>query len=89
MTSGRSTSEHSRAIRAEAACWLLVGIGLFAAGALHLLALGAALAAGGVAGCVAVSAVYTHSRSRVKAIEAEADAAKRVAELSTPRQRVV
>lgn len=89
MTSGVSTTEHRRALRAEGACLLLIACGLGAAVYFALYALGAALIAGGVAGLVAVSAIYTHSRSSLKKAEAESQAAMRVAELSTPRQRVV
>jgi len=89
MTPGNQTTEHRRAIRAEIACTVIAGLGmvLCARGGAYLLAAG--LLALAMTSYAAIALLYGHQRSRLKATEAEATAAARVAELQRPTQRVV
>lgn len=89
MTPGTLTTEHKRAIRAEVACVVLGcgGLGLCWKGGAWLI--GALLLAFSILALAAVSVFYGQQRAKVKQAEAESQAAMRVAELSTPKQRVV
>lgn len=87
VTPGASTTEHWRAVRAEIAASLLAAVGLGLLVRQNMLGVVLLAVAGACYAGIAIA--YSHHRTGVKRSEAEADAAKRVAELQTPRQRVV
>lgn len=88
MRSGSETTEHRRAWRAEAVCLLAFGVGVAQLFTPHW-AWGLALIALALVGYVVTAATYVRHRSALKSIEARGAADRQIAELSTPRQRVV
>lgn len=88
MTPGSATTEHRRAWRAEACCLLAFGVAVAQLFTPHWM-WGLALIALALVGYVVVAALYSRHRSALKSIEARGAADRQIAELSTPRQRVV
>lgn len=88
MRNGSETTEHSRAWRAEACCLLGFGVGVAQLFTPHWV-WGLALIGLALVGYVVLAALYSRHRSALKSIEARGAADRQIAELSTPRQRVV